>query len=94
MFLQRDKETITYNKVVTALLINDMQQKLLMSMHHSSSQSTSSSITLTVSHGRTFTSKIDSENNKKKFRSRSSLEMIRTSSAGNMASLVTFNKLT
>lgn len=69
MLFHRDKEIITYDRVVTALLTDNMQHKLLVSMHVSYNQSTSSSIVLTISRGRTSTK--EKENAKTKIKSRS-----------------------
>src|SRR5450759_1699105 len=51
MLLHRDKKTITYNEVVSALLTDDLQQKLVMSYQ----PTTSSGATLNVNRGRSQT---------------------------------------
>lgn len=82
-----------YNKIVTALVTDDMQQKLLMYVHLSFDQSTSSSTTLTVFDRRPSTRKKVNENVKIKSRSNLSLDMVRTSSVENMENLITFAKI-
>src|SRR5450759_3087569 len=51
VLLHRDRKTITYNEVVSALLTDDLQQKLVMS----SQRTTSSGAALNVNRGRSHT---------------------------------------
>jgi hypothetical protein len=66
VLLHRDRKTITYNEVVSALLTDDMQQKLVLS----SQPTTSSGTALNVNRGRS-QSRTNESDKRSKFRSRS-----------------------
>ena len=66
MLLHRDRKTITYNEVVSALLTDDLQQKLVLS----SQPTTSSGTALNVNRGRSQT-RMEEGDKRSKHRSKS-----------------------